>query len=143
MWPQFLKNKSEQFEGRLVTVKINQTPSIFFKGMDGSRLSIPVAHGEGRATFAGSKDIQQAFDSDLVAAQYVDNYHKITEQYPFNPNGSPHGITSLTTPDGRATIMMPHPERVFLTRQLSWHPNGWGADSPWLQIFKNARNWVG
>jgi phosphoribosylformylglycinamidine synthase len=143
IWPQFLKNKSEQFEGRLVTVQINQTPSILFEGMAGSRLSIPVAHGEGRAAFVNSKDIKQVFDSGLVAAQYVDNYHKITQQYPFNPNGSPFGITSLTTPDGRATIIMPHPERGFLTRQLSWHPNGWGTDSPWLQLFKNARDWVG
>jgi phosphoribosylformylglycinamidine synthase len=142
-WPQFLKNTSEQFEGRLVTVQINQTPSILFTGMAGSRLSIPVAHGEGRATFSKTQDVKQALASGLVAAQYIDNYHKVTEQYPHNPNGSPLGITSLTTPDGRATIIMPHPERVFLTRQLSWHPDNWGVESPWFQIFKNARNWVG
>lgn len=141
-WPEFLKNTSEQFEARLSLVKINESPSILFKGMAGSYLSVPVAHGEGRSHFANDTDVAAMLKSGQVAMQYVDNYHKVTETYPFNPNGSPQGITSLTTTDGRATIMMPHPERSFMTRQLSWHPDGWDADSPWLQLFQNARNWV-
>ncbi|MEK7059901.1 MAG: phosphoribosylformylglycinamidine synthase [Patescibacteria group bacterium] len=136
-WPTFLKNASEQFEARVVMAQINESPSIFFKDMAGSKLPIPVAHGEGRAEFTG-RDQQEA----LIVAQYIDSKGKVTEQYPANPNGSPQGITALTTPDGRATILMPHPERAFQTRQLSWHPADWGADSPWLRIFQNARTWV-
>jgi len=135
-WPAFLRNTSEQFEARVVTVKINDSPSIFFKDMAGSQLPIPVAHGEGRASFEGK------IDHKLVAAQYVDNYGSVTEQYPANPNGSPDGITALTTPDGRATIIMPHPERAWLSRQLSWHPADWPSESPWLQMFQNARAWI-
>ncbi len=137
-WPKFLKNSSEQFEARLVSVRINPSPSIFFQGMEGSVLPIPVAHGEGFAQFGSQEDAKEA----LVSAQFVDNYHQVTERYPFNPNGSAQGITAFTTPDGRATIMMPHPERAFQTRQLSWHPADWSAESPWLVMFKNAREWV-
>jgi phosphoribosylformylglycinamidine synthase len=92
--------------------------------------------------FAAKTDQQAAFKQNLVAMQYVDNYGKVTETYPANPNGSEQGITSLTTPDGRATIFMPHPERAFQSRQLSWHPADWPEDSPWMQIFHNARAWV-
>jgi phosphoribosylformylglycinamidine synthase len=141
-WPVFLKNNSEQFEGRVVTVQINDSPSIFLKGMAGSRLPIAVAHGEGRAVFDSPSAEQAAKQAGLISAQYVDNYGKITEKYPFNPNGSPEGITGLTTPDGRATILMPHPERSFMSRQLSWHPEDWGVDSPWFRIFQNAREWA-
>jgi phosphoribosylformylglycinamidine synthase len=141
-WPEFLGNKSEQFEARVSTVLINESPSILLKGMAGSRIPVPVAHGEGRAVFAGKADRQKALDQNLVAMQYVDNYGQVTEKYPANPNGSEQGITSLTTPDGRATIFMPHPERAFLSRQLSWRPGDWGEDSPWMQIFHNARAWV-
>lgn len=141
-WPEFLKNKSEQFEGRISTVKINDTPSIFFKGMADSFLQVPVAHGEGRAVFSSEAAKEKAQAKNLIALQYVDNRHSVTESYPYNPNGSEQGITALTTPDGRATIMMPHPERSFMTRQLSWHPKDWGEDSPWLQLFRNARSWV-
>lgn len=141
-WPEFLKNKSEQFEGRVSTVKINDTPSVFFKGMAGSYLQIPVAHGEGQAVFASKAMKQKAEQGHLIPLQYVDNSHHVTETYPCNPNGSEQGITALTTPDGRATIMMPHPERGFMTRQLSWHPANWGEDSPWLQLFRNARQWT-
>jgi phosphoribosylformylglycinamidine synthase len=136
-WPEFLKNASEQFEARVVTIKINDSPSILLKGMAGSILPVPTAHGEGRAEFHGANP-----DMKLVSAQYVDNYGKITEEYPANPNGSPEGITALTTPDGRATIIMPHPERAFHSRQLCWHPTEWGKDSPWFRIFQNARAWV-
>jgi phosphoribosylformylglycinamidine synthase len=135
-WPAFLKNTSEQFEARLVSVQINKTPSIFFKDMAGSVLPIPTAHGEGRAEFSATPNM------NLVIAQYVDNHGKITETYPANLNGSRQGITALTSGDGRATIIMPHPERSFLTRQLSWHPADWGGDSPWMQIFHNARAWI-
>jgi phosphoribosylformylglycinamidine synthase len=142
-WPTFLKNKSEQFEGRVVLTQITESPSILLKGMAGSFLPIPVAHGEGRAVFENEDAIRRAISSNLVAMQYVDNYHRVTEQYPANPNGSPLGITALTTPDGRATILMPHPERAAQSRQLSFHPTDWPADSPWLKIFRNAREWVG
>ena len=141
-WPRFLKNTSEQFEARLVLTRINESPSVFFKGMEGSYLPIPVAHGEGRARFASDTGADDALTSNLVPLQYVNNNHDVTTAYPFNPNGSPDGITSLTTPDGRATIMMPHPERAFMTRQLSWHPDDWNSDSPWLRMFQNAREWV-
>ncbi len=141
-WPTFLKNTSEQFEARVVLTKIVQSPSIFFQGMAGSQLPIPVAHGEGRVMFATKNDQQTAITNKLVVAQYVDNYGKITETYPANPNGSSAGITALTTPDGRATIIMPHPERAFMTRMLSWHPPEREDDSPWLRIFQNARAWV-
>jgi phosphoribosylformylglycinamidine synthase len=110
--------------------------------MAGSILPIPVAHGEGYAMFATEAKRANALKQGLVAAQYVDGNHDVTEMYPANPNGSPQGITALTTPDGRATIMMPHPERAFMTRQLSWHPRDWPEDSPWLQMFLNAREWV-
>jgi phosphoribosylformylglycinamidine synthase len=141
-WPRFLQNRSERFEARLPQVRLNKTPSIFFAGMEGSILPVPIAHGEGYAVFATEAEMQSAVKSDLIAAQYVDGHHKVTEAYPANPNGSPEGITALTTPDGRATIMMPHPERAFLTRQLSWHPADWPEESPWLQMFVNAREWT-
>ena len=134
-WPRFLRNASEQFEARLTQVKISDSPSIFFKNMAGSILPVPVAHGEGRA--------EQNVPADLVAGIFVDSNGKTTQRYPYNPNGSPDGITALTTPDGRATIMMPHPERAFLTQQLSWHPANWEKESPWFQMFQNAREWVG
>jgi phosphoribosylformylglycinamidine synthase len=141
-WPAFLKNTSEQYEARLVMARINDSPSIFFKDMAGAELPIPTAHGEGRAAFASDEQAKQASAQNLVPMQFIDNYGQVTEQYPANPNGSPDGITALTTPDGRATIIMPHPERVFLSRQLSWHPADWGTDSPWLRIFQNARAWT-
>lgn len=142
LWPRFLKNSSEQFESRLVNVKINESPSIFFKDMAGSILPVPVAHGEGRAVFDSDDAMQQAIEDELVPWQFVDGQNSVTQTYPRNPNGSPLGITALTTPDGRATIVMPHPERVFLTRQLSWHPNDWAENSPWFKMFQNAREWV-
>jgi len=142
LWPRFLKNASEQFEARLVNVRINESPSIFFKDMAGSILPVPVAHGEGRAVFDNNDAMQQALQDELVPWQFVDGQASVTEVYPRNPNGSPLGITALTTPDGRSTIVMPHPERVFLTRQLSWHPDDWGENSPWFKMFQNAREWV-
>ncbi len=142
-WPRFLKNSSEQFEARLVLTKINDSPSILFRGMSDWKLPIPVAHGEGRAEFDSPDAAKKSLKSKLAPLQFIDNYGKVSENYPSNPNGSPLGITALTTSDGRATIMMPHPERSFLTKQLSWHPKDWPDTSPWFQIFLNARQWVG
>jgi phosphoribosylformylglycinamidine synthase len=143
-WPAFTRNRSEQFEGRYVTLEVMPSPSIFMKGMAGSRLAIPVAHGEGFANFAVTGSQEAVTDGGLVTARYIDNYGKPTERYPLNPNGSDGGITGLTTTDGRVTIMMPHPERVFRSLQLSYQPEGVceGDEGPWLRMFQNARNFV-
>ncbi|MDH4174038.1 MAG: phosphoribosylformylglycinamidine synthase subunit PurQ, partial [Betaproteobacteria bacterium] len=137
-WPSFERNRSEQFEGRMVMVEVVESPSLFFAGMAGSRMPGVTAHGEGRAQFASEADRKQA----IVAVRFVDNHGKATEIYPLNPNGSPAGITGLTTADGRFTILMEHPERVFRTVQMSWAPAGLGEDSPWMRMFRNARQWV-
>ncbi|HXH04128.1 MAG TPA: phosphoribosylformylglycinamidine synthase, partial [Candidatus Competibacteraceae bacterium] len=142
-WPRFLRNKVEQYEARLSLVEVLDSPSLFFAGMVGSVIPVAVAHGEGRACFAQAGGARKILDEGLVALRFVDNRHRPTEIYPANPNGSPLGITGLTTGDGRFTIMMPHPERVFRTVQLSWRPDGWGEDSPWLRMFRNARLWLG
>ncbi|MBI5042078.1 MAG: phosphoribosylformylglycinamidine synthase, partial [Gammaproteobacteria bacterium] len=142
-WPRFRRNLSEQFEARFSLVEILPSPSLFFTGMHGSRMPIAVAHGEGRAEFAAADGAQQAMNARLVTARYLDHYGRATEVYPLNPNGSPAGITGLTTTDGRFTIMMPHPERVFRAVQHSWRPDEWGEDGPWLRMFRNARVWVG
>jgi phosphoribosylformylglycinamidine synthase len=138
-WPRFERNASEQFEGRLVQVEVAESPSIFFTGMAGSRIPIANAHGEGRAMFASNEQRGRA----LIAMRYVDSDGRPTERYPYNPNGSVDGITGLTTADGRFTIVMPHPERVFRTVQMSWQPPGLGEDSPWMRMFRNARRRVG
>jgi len=138
-WPRFERNASEQFEGRLVQVEIADSPSLFFAGMAGSRAPIANAHGEGRVVFDSAAQRAAA----LVAMRYVDSHGRATETYPHNPNGSPEGITGVTTPDGRFTIVMPHPERVFRAVQMSWQPPGLGEDSPWMRMFRNARRWVG
>jgi phosphoribosylformylglycinamidine synthase len=138
-WPSFERNRSEQFEGRLVMVEIVDSPSIVFRGMAGSRIPAVTAHGEGRAQFASAADKEKA----LVCARFVDNRGRVTETYPYNPNGSPDGITGLTTADGRFTILMEHPERVFRSVQMSWAPDGAGEDSAWMRLFRNARAWVG
>ena len=137
-WPSFERNRSEQFEARLVMVEIVESPSIVFRGMAGSRIPGVTAHGEGRAQFASEADRRNA----IVAARFVDNRGQVTETYPLNPNGSPEGITGLTTADGRFTILMEHPERVFRTVQMSWAPDEAGEDSPWMRMFRNARRWV-
>jgi phosphoribosylformylglycinamidine synthase len=142
-WPTFVRNTSEQFEARLVMVEIEESRSLFFKGMQGSRLPIITSHGEGKAVWTTDQLQQQANDQKLIALRYIDNQAQATEAYPYNPNGSPAGSTALTSHDGRATIMMPHPERMFRTTQFSWHPEEWQENSPWLQLFLNAREWVG
>ena len=142
-WPRFVQNRSERFEARLSLLQIEDSPSVLFAGMAGARLPIAVAHGEGRAELQAPEDLTLLEQQRLVAARYVDHQGRATERYPHNPNGSPRGLTSLTTPDGRVTIMMPHPERVFRSVQLSYQPKGWGEDSPWLRMFRNARVFVG
>ncbi|MDX2023076.1 MAG: phosphoribosylformylglycinamidine synthase [Deltaproteobacteria bacterium] len=141
-WPRFVRNRSDRFEARLGLVAMQKTPSIFFSGMEGARLPIAVAHGEGRAEFRDDFHKASLEAAGLVAARFVDNRGQVAATYPANPNGSPAGITAVTTPGGRVTIMMPHPERVFRTVALSWHPEGWGEDSPWMRMFRNARAWV-
>jgi phosphoribosylformylglycinamidine synthase len=142
-WPRFERNRVEQFEARFTMVELPASPSLFFDGMHGTRMPVVVSHGEGQAIFDSAEQQERA----LVAMRYLDNAGRPTEVYPANPNGSPAGITGVTTADGRFSIMMPHPERVFRTVQMSWHPVGWGKgggeDSPWLRMFRNARRWVG
>ncbi len=138
-WPAFRRNRVEQFEARFVQTEVLASPSLFFTGMEGSLIPIVVSHGEGRAVFDNPADQAKC----LSALRYVDNKGEPTEVYPYNPNGSPGGLTAVTTEDGRFTIMMPHPERVFRTVQMSWHPANWGEDAPWMRMFRNARRWVG
>ncbi|MDP1674433.1 MAG: phosphoribosylformylglycinamidine synthase, partial [Burkholderiales bacterium] len=140
LWPHFVRNRSEQFEARFVTLLVQDSASLFFEGMAGSRIPVAVAHGEGYAEFAAADALKSA--QPLVTLRYVDNGGTATERYPLNPNGSPQGITGLTTQDGRFSILMPHPERVFRTAQNSWHPVEWPEDGPWLRMFRNARRWV-
>ncbi len=137
-WPTFQRNRSEQFEARLVMAQIPQSPSLFFSGMAGSRLPLVVSHGEGRAEFAR----QEQSGKVITALSYVNNHGQLATTYPANPNGSPNGLAGVTTADGRFTIMMPHPERIFRSVQMSWHPAEWGEDSPWLMMFHNARKAV-
>ncbi|MCF2859015.1 phosphoribosylformylglycinamidine synthase [Pseudoalteromonas sp. SMS1] len=142
-WPRFVTNKSERFEARFSLVEVQESPSVFFQGMAGSRMPIAVSHGEGHAEFANDAAVKAALESGTVAVQYVDNFGQPTTQYPNNPNGSPEGITGITSTDGRATVMMPHPERVFRAVANSWHPDEWKEDSPWMRMFRNARKNVG
>jgi phosphoribosylformylglycinamidine synthase len=139
-WPKFTRNQSEQFEARFSLVKIEPSPSIFFKNMEGSVLPVVVSHGEGLATF-DSDDLASVQNLEQICLRFVNHRQQITEAYPFNPNGSPQGITGLTSENGRVTILMPHPERVFRTVQHSWHPENWGEFSPWMQMFVNAYVW--
>ena len=138
-WPRFTTNQSERFEARFSMVEVLDSPSLFFQGMAGSRLPIAVAHGEGFANFAHRGDAAQA----IGAMRFVDNFGQPTEGYPFNPNGSPGGLTAVTTADGRFTAMMPHPERVFRNIQMSWSAGHANDFSPWMQLWRNARKWVG
>ncbi|MFC4700005.1 phosphoribosylformylglycinamidine synthase [Glaciecola siphonariae] len=142
-WPHFVNNASERFEARFAMVEVLESPSVFFANMQGSRMPIAVSHGEGRAEFSHSQQLNQLQSANQVALRYVDNYGKPTERYPANPNGSPMGITGLNSEDGRVTIMMPHPERVFRAVTNSWRPAHWQEDSPWMRMFRNARKYVG
>ena len=145
-WPKFTRNQSEQYEARLVMAEVLASPSIFTQGMEGSQLPIAIAHGEGFANFSQQGNLEQLNKQGLAALRFVDHYGRPTEVYPMNPNGSPGGLTGVTTPDGRFTVMMPHPERVFRSVQMSWRPSEWlntpdGA-SPWMRLFRNARRWA-
>ena len=145
-WPKFTRNQSEQYEARLVMVEILQSPSLFFQGMSGSHLPIAVAHGEGFANFKHQGNAREIEHNQLAAMRFIDHQGNATERYPLNPNGSSQGLTSVTTADGRFTVMMPHPERVFRNVQMSWYPQEWNQTqdgaSPWLRMFRNARVWV-
>jgi len=142
-WPRFVRNASEQFEARLSLVEVLPTPSLFFQGMQGSRIPIAVSHGEGQAEFARLSDLDACTANNLIAMRFVDNHGQLATRYPANPNGSPQGITAITNVDGRITALMPHPERVYRTVQNSWHPEHWGEDGAWTRMFRNARVWVG
>ncbi|MBG5949017.1 phosphoribosylformylglycinamidine synthase [Proteus terrae] len=139
LWPRFVRNRSERFEARFSLVKVTESPSLLLQGMVGSQMPIAVSHGEGFAEFRNAEQLAQLEAQNLVGLRFVDHYGNPTEQYPLNPNGSVKGITAVTTKDGRSTIMMPHPERVFRTVSNSWHPDNWGEDSPWMRLFRNAR----
>ena len=141
-WPKFLRNASEQYEARLVMVEVCSEKSILFNGMAGSKLPVSVAHGEGRADFANNHAVNKITAQAQLCLRFIDNRGNPTTTYPYNSNGSIGGMTGFTNHDGRVTIMMPHPERVFRTLANSWHPDGWGEFSPWLKIFQNARQWV-
>jgi phosphoribosylformylglycinamidine synthase len=138
-WPGFERNRSEQFEARLLQVEVLDSPSLFLHGMAGSSLPLVVAHGEGRASFDSNGQRAKVRSS----LRYLDPDGQAATSYPHNPNGSQDGLTGFTTEDGRFTIMMPHPERLFRTSQYSWHPDSWREDGPWLRMFRNARKWVG
>ena len=123
-------------------VEVQKSRSIFLRGMEGSRMPITVAHGEGHAEFRKEGHLDRLIEADQLALRYVDNQGKATERYPYNPNGSPKGVTGMTSADGRVTIMMPHPERVFRSVQNSWRPDAWDETGPWMRMFRNARVWV-
>ena len=147
-WPHFVKNKSEQFEARFAMVEILDSPSLFFNGMAGSRMPIAVSHGEGFTEFSSSNAVNDVLNNKLATMRFIDNAAAFngkstpTEVYPFNPNGSPQGLTGFTTSNGRFSIMMPHPERVFKAVQHSWRPDGWQEDGPWMRMFRNARKTI-
>ncbi|MBC7697703.1 MAG: phosphoribosylformylglycinamidine synthase, partial [Bacteroidia bacterium] len=142
-WPHFVRNKSEQFEARLAMVEILESPSLFFNGMVGSKMPIAVAHGEGYAEFSQKNAVNELLAKKLVTMRFIDNASTPTESYPFNPNGSPLGVTGLTSTDGRFSIMMPHPERVVRNVQNTWQACGESEDSAWIRMFRNARRYIG
>ena len=142
-FPRLVRNRSEQFEARLAMVEVVQSRSILLQGMQGARVPIVVAHGEGRMQFESPADVERLRRAEQLCAHFIDNRGQPTEHYPENPNGSPGGLTAICNTDGRVTLMMPHPERVFRSVQYSWCPGEWEEDSPWMRLFDNARKWVG
>jgi phosphoribosylformylglycinamidine synthase len=142
-FPRFVRNRSEQFEARLSLVRVEKSRSVLLAGMEGSLLPIAVAHGEGRAEFASDAARTSFEGSGRVAVRFVDSRGEVASRYPENPNGSPSGIAAITSDDGRATLIMPHPERVFRAVQYSWRPREWSEDAPWMRLFRNARVFVG
>ncbi|MGU3523820.1 phosphoribosylformylglycinamidine synthase [Enterobacteriaceae bacterium C23F] len=143
LWPRFVRNHSDRFEARFSLVEVTQSPSLLLQGMVGSQMPIAVSHGEGRVEVRDAAHLAQLESKGLVALRFVDHFGNVTQNYPANPNGSPNGITAVTSESGRVTLMMPHPERVFRTVANSWHPENWGEDSPWMRIFRNARKQLG
>ena len=143
--PRFIHNESGRFECRFISVKIDDSPSIMLKGMTGTTVGIWAAHGEGRAFFPDKDLLNHVRESNLAPIRYCDDDGYVTEAYPFNPNGSPHGIAALCSPSGRHLALMPHPERCFLMWQFPWYPREWELDpkgpSPWLRMFQNVREW--
>jgi phosphoribosylformylglycinamidine synthase len=142
LWPRFVRNTSEQFEARVALVKVESSPSIFLQGMAGSHMPVAIAHGEGRAEFADSQTFEALNTSGLAVLRYIDNELNVTQRYPANPNGSPAGISGVTSEDGRVTLMMPHPERVYRAVTNSWYPDDWSEDGAWMRLFRNARVFV-
>ena len=142
LWPRFVRNLSEQFEARFSLVRVEESPSILMQGMTGSYMPIAVSHGEGRAEFSYPEALSSLKQSNQIALRYLENNLQVASKYPANPNGSPDGITGVTSTDGRTTLMMPHPERVFRTVLNSWHPQDWGEDGGWMRLFRNARVFV-
>ena len=142
LWPRFVRNLSEQFEARFSLVRVEQSNSIMLRNMQGTVMPIAVSHGEGRAEFASPGELVNLNNSNQIALRFLENNLQVASRYPANPNGSPEGISGVTSADGRVTLMMPHPERVFRTVLNSWHPNEWGEDSGWMRIFRNARQFV-
>jgi len=138
-WPRFVRNRSEQFEGRTVMVRINDTESPWLAGMQGSVMPVAVAHGEGRAEFLERSDVQTLHSAARIAMQYVDAKHRVAERYPDNPNGAPLGLAGVVANRGQVLVMMPHPERVYRSAQNVWRDSAWGEDGPWLRLFRNAR----
>jgi phosphoribosylformylglycinamidine synthase len=143
LWPRFVRNRSEQFEARLSLVRVEESSGALSAGMAGSVMPIVVSHGEGRAEFRDQAHLDACEEAGLVWLRYLDNRGRVAATYPANPNGSPQGIAGLVSADGRVTIAMPHPERVFRSVQHSWRPAGWGEDGPWLRLFRNASAWLG
>jgi len=141
-WPRFVRNVSEQYEARVTLVRVEKNPSVLLAGMDGSQLPIVVAHGEGQAQFRSEDALERLEASGGVALRFVDARGSVTQTFPMNPNGSPRAIAAVCSDDGRVTITMPHPERVFRTVQNSWRPEGWSEDGGWMRLFRNARVWL-
>jgi phosphoribosylformylglycinamidine synthase len=141
-WPRFVRNRSEQFEARLVMAEILESPSLFLDGMHGSMMPVVVAHGEGRTETRDCASTEM-LERRLACLRYVDAEGCGSEIYPLNPNGSELGLNGFTNADGRFTIMMPHPERIFRSVQNSWAAREWGEYSPWMRLFRNARRWLG
>jgi phosphoribosylformylglycinamidine synthase len=142
LWPRFVRNLSEQFEARFSLVRIEQSNSIMLSNMQGTVMPIAVSHGEGRAEFSSPAGLINLNSSNQIALRFLENDLQIASRYPANPNGSPEGISGVTSADGRVTLMMPHPERVFRTVLNSWHPQDWDEDSGWMRIFRNARQFI-
>ena len=140
LWPEFLKNTSEQFEARFSSIAIDESPSIFFAGMHGAHIPVAISHGEGRAVFKNNQ--QDIVKSNMIAGTYVDNAGIKAQNYPFNPNGSEFSTAAITNKEGNVMIMMPHPERVFRAAQMSWFPDAWDNNSPWMRMFYNARSFI-